>query len=102
MLVHGSLKSAIHLMSGYFSLIPKAIRCMVCGGPVLMMCLIPDVPIYAERNFTLGLIQNLRASGIKKLPRIHTLIFSASPLFLFSFRKEALILSSFFLPINSL
>ena len=54
------------------------------------------------KKATLGLIQNFLASGMKKFPLIQTLIFSVIPAFLFSFKKEALILSSFRLPINFL
>ena len=41
---------------------------MEWGGPVLMITSMWFSFTYLERNFTLGRIQNLRGSGIKKFP----------------------------------
>ena len=50
----------------------RAIRCMLWGGPVEMIASTGFSCRYFRRNLTDGLIQYLRASGIKRFPLIQT------------------------------
>ena len=100
MLVHGSRKSANH---GIFNLafIPMAIRCMECGGPVLIIASCGLSARYFERYLIDGRIQNFLASGIKKLPRIQISNPYIQPFFL-SETKLAVRVSLCFWPVKNL
>src|SRR5688572_643535 len=101
MFVHGSLKSATHLVFK-LRLRLRAIRWVVCGGPVEIMTSTGFSFRYCVRNFTEGRIHKNRASGMKKFPRIQTEIFCASDGLLFSDKKPEYTRSSFFWPTNFL
>ena len=63
---HGSLKSAIQLIFK-ISLIFNPIKCMLWGGPVVIIVFILFLLIYVLRNLTEGFTQKILESGTKKL-----------------------------------
>src|SRR5690554_2383270 len=82
MVVQGSRKSAIQLMPNFlFSRSP--IKCILWGGPVVIMVSTGFFEIYPDRNSNEGFTQPTRASGIKKFPLTYNISFSrAERLFL--------------------
>jgi hypothetical protein len=75
---------------------------MHARGTVEIMASTGFLARYVLRNFTDGLIQNMRASGMKKLPRIKTEIFWAREAFFFSLINPEYNLSFFLRPRNVL
>ena len=75
MSVHGSRRSAIHFISGYFFLIFNPISWVEWGGLVVITCFMPSVSISSDAFLNAYLFHPFLGSGRKKFPLMKRRIF---------------------------